>query len=141
MRLFALSLLLLAGACAGAPPSAAPPATPAPVASGALTDTDWTIAEAGGQAVPEPARATLRIAGGRAAGRAVCNRFMGPVVLDGASLRFDALATTRMACPPALIEAERRILRAFAAARSWRAEDDGAVLLDERGGAVMRLRR
>lgn len=138
MRSIAPPILLLLAACAGAPASPMPAAA-TPVA---LIDTAWTIAEVGGQAVPDPTRATLRITGGRVEGRAVCNRFRGPVALDGTSLRFDALVGTRMACPPPAMDAERRIFRAFADARRWRAEADGGVsLLGEGDTVVMRLSR
>lgn len=44
---------------------------------------------------------------GRLAGSDGCNRIIGAYKLDGASIEFSGLATTRMACPEGMAQAER----------------------------------
>ena len=141
MRHAALALTLALAACATpATPDAPRIAAAAPAVT--LDGAPWRIEEAQGRPFPDRARTTIEFRGNRAAGVAACNRFMGSVTQQGASLRFGPLAGTRMACPDALMEAERRIHAALAATRSWRAEaDDSVALLDESGQRVARLRR
>jgi len=44
---------------------------------------------------------------GRAAGHSGCNRFTGSYTLEGESLKFGPLASTKMACTPEHMEQER----------------------------------
>ncbi len=96
MRLrVALSFLTLVAACA--PRSA----TPAAAGVAAVTNVDWVLTELDGKALSLTERLpTLRLdpATGRATGNAGCNRFTGGYTQAGDSLRFSALALTRMMC-------------------------------------------
>lgn len=78
---------------------------------------------------------------GRAYGSSGCNRFMGGFTLDGAALRFDPIAGTRMACEPPAMEVEQRFLDALAAVRGWRLEGPALLLTDGTGATVLRLLR
>ena len=62
-------------------------------------------------------------------GSAGCNRFMGGYTFDGTSLSINKTATTRMACAPALMEQEQRLLQTFAEVLRVEATDDGALKL------------
>jgi copper homeostasis protein (lipoprotein) len=75
----------------------------------------------------------------RVSGSGGCNRLMGGFTLDGAALRFSSLASTRMACRPALMDFEGRVFRALEQVRSWRTEGSGLELLDAGGGILLRF--
>lgn len=123
--------LLLVRATRGAPAEA--PAGPVGPA--------WTVEDVGGRGVIDRARTELVLAEGRAAGSGGCNRFTGGYTLDGASLRFGALAATQMACAPAVMDQERRFFAAMAEVRGWRIEQRRLLLTDAAGGVLLRLSR
>lgn len=100
-------------------------------------------------AIPEPAPTasdapsppTLGIENGRASGTTGCNRWTADVVWSqGGSVRFGPIATTRMACAPALMVQERTFLDALK--RTTRAVRRGneLSLFPARGARLMRLR-
>jgi len=122
-RLFLLLPALLAPACAGAE---------------TLPGPRWTIAAIDGQPAARPADITFS-AEGRASGATGCNRFTGGYTLDGPSLRFGAVAGTRMACLPDAMEQEQRIHRAFDAVRGWRQDGSAMLLTGEDGTVLLRL--
>lgn len=102
----------------------------------------WVVEDIGGRGVVDRAQTDLVLSPeGRAAGRGGCNRFTGGYTLDGASLRFGALAATRMACAPALMDQEGRFFAAMAEVRGWRMEQGRLLLTDGGGGALLRLSR
>lgn len=78
----------------------------------------------------------------RAAGSTGCNRyFAGVQTSERGGLRFGQAGSTRMACPPAVMEQEQRFLAALEAVRSYRIDGTALVLLDERGISRVRLLR
>jgi heat shock protein HslJ len=72
----------------------------------------------------------------RASGFAGCNRFTGGYELVGDKLRFNALATTRMACPDPTPEAA--VLKALGDTASWKV--DGRTLELSDATATVRSR-
>ncbi len=66
-----------------------------PVPSG-----DWTLAEIDGQAQATTVMQSLTFDGAnqRVSGTGGCNRFMGGYTIDGTTVTFGGLATTRRAC-------------------------------------------
>lgn len=66
-----------------------------PVPSG-----DWTLAEIDGQAQAATVMQSLTFdsANQRVSGTGGCNRFMGGYTMEGATVTFGGLATTRKAC-------------------------------------------
>ena len=106
-----------AGASA-APDSSAPAAPAAPaLPAAALEGTEWRLVDIGGQPAPAGADSTRHpgftlVADGRKVqGSAGCNRMVGTYTLDGETLKFGPLATTRMAC--AAMETETAFLKAL----------------------------
>ncbi len=69
---------------------------------------------------------TLVFGAEEVSGSAGCNRFWGSYTVDGNSITFSPLASTRMACPEELMEQEQLFLAALASVVSWRV--DGNVL-------------
>jgi heat shock protein HslJ len=97
---------------AGVPDSAAPmgdtAAAPAADSAAALEGTDWRLVELGGAPVARQERNhpgfRLVAEGRKVQGSAGCNRMMGSYTLQGTTLKFGPLASTRMACPRMEIE-------------------------------------
>lgn len=98
-----------------------------------LEGTAWSLVEVGGQPARPSGDATpslrLDAAEKRASGNSGCNSFSGEYVLNGESLRFGPLASTRRACvDQALNRQEAALLGALEATRSWRTAGDSLVL-------------
>ncbi len=102
----------------------------------------WIVEDIAGRGVVDRLQTTLTLDGqGRAYGSGGCNRFTGGYTLDGAALRFGAMASTNMACVPAAMDQEARFHRALAEVAGWRM-DGGILHLTNAGGApVLRLAR
>jgi len=82
-------------------------------------------------------------AGLKIAGRAGCNRYFGTFKQSGEQSG-DAVAikpagSTRMACPPDVMDQEGRFLSALEAVKTARREGDRLLLLDGSGRVRMRL--
>lgn len=88
-----------------------------------LWGTSWRLEDLVGSGVLDEARATLTFPEpGRTLGNGSCNSFRGPVTIEGDQITFGALATTRMACPEAVMHQEDRYLSALAGATTFRVE-------------------
>jgi heat shock protein HslJ len=74
----------------------------------------WRAVEMAGAPLPEGAEVTMEFAGDRVAGRAACNRYTGGFTLSGEGLAFGPAASTKMACPEALMDAEVAFFAALA---------------------------
>jgi putative lipoprotein len=109
-----------------------------PVPDRALGETYWKLTRLGETTVrvaPNQREASLVVhpGEGQVAGSAGCNRFSGPCTVDGSTLTFGNLASTRMACADGM-DQEAAFLAALARVRSWRIAGDRLELLDA-GGA------
>jgi putative lipoprotein len=101
---------------------------------------EWVVKRIGG--VGSDSRASIAIAAdGAVSGSGGCNRLMGRAKISSEAVRFAAIATTRMACAPAVMEQERRLLEALAATRSYRVNGAGLALRDASGGHLIELTR
>ena len=56
---------------------------------------------------------------GRAYGNAGCNHWFAPYQLDGDTLTFGKVGSTRKLCAPALMEQEKRFLQALETVQRW----------------------
>jgi heat shock protein HslJ len=88
---------------------------PTPVA---LAGTEWTLEDLGGSGVLDNAQATLLFSkdyptDGKISGNGSCNKFSGTAKLDAGQFSVGPLATTRMACAPAVDDQETRYLKAL----------------------------
>lgn len=80
---------------------------------GTLEGTEWVLRETVGAAV-EGIQFTLRFAdAGRVSGNGGCNHFSGTYKVDGDSLTFSPLVTTRRTCPDPRMRQEERLLKAL----------------------------
>jgi putative lipoprotein len=133
----ALGLALLVAACRTSSPDVG-----GPVSAATLVGTAWLVEDIGGRAVVDGVRSTLTFESAeRVVGSTACNRYFAPVTLSGATLRFGTGGSTRMACPPPVMDQERRFLEALTAVRTYRLAGATLHLLDETGRGVLRLTR
>jgi heat shock protein HslJ len=121
----------LAGGCATAGGSSAP----------SLEGSSWRAQEVDGQALGERPRATLTFEraeeghGLRAAGSGGCNRYFGPVEIEGERIAFGPLAATKRACEPAVMDAEQRFFAALGEAVRFELGPEGVLVLQGEDGA------
>ena len=83
--------------------------------------------------------ASLRLESGRVSGSGGINRLMGDYQLEGSSLTFGPIATTKMAGRPDQMESEPRFLAGLARITRWSVDDGKLVLSDEATGALLCL--
>jgi heat shock protein HslJ len=102
----------------------------------------WTVESIGERPVIDKSPAYLEFAeDDRVSGNASCNRFTGGYTLSGAQLTFSQAASTRMMCPPALMEQEGRFLRSLEKVAAVKFENGRLALLDSDGNLVFRASR
>jgi heat shock protein HslJ len=80
------------------------PGQPSASASITLDGTSWTLHQIGDQDVISDQAPTLLFSTDQVHGNATCNQFTGSHTVDGSSLSFGPLASTRMACPDMALE-------------------------------------
>lgn len=108
----------------------------------ALTRGTWVAQDIRGEGVIDTAQSSIKFAeGGRVTGSGACNRFIGSAAQDGSNLTFSELAGTKMACPPALMDQERKFLAALEAARSFKLDGSFLHLLGDDGSELVRFTR
>lgn len=94
-----------------------------------LEGSRWLLEDLGGKGVLDSAQATLEFtAPGRVSGRGSCNRISGPVSVEGMRIHFGPLASTRMACAPAVNEQETSYLKALGSARRFERKGDSLLI-------------
>ena len=107
-------------------------------------DVDWRLLDVEGRpavAGPSAVRLRFRSDSGRASGDGGCNRFGGPYVRDGASLRIGPLIATRRACiDDAATRQESAVLGALEATRRFAVSGDTLVLSGDAGPLVRWVR-
>jgi heat shock protein HslJ len=118
------------------------PAKPAPVKRG-IIGSSWLAEDIGKKGVIDNARTFVRfLSVDKVAGSGGVNRFSGICTTMGDKLKFGALAVTRMAGPPAVMNQETAFLAALAAVTSYRLDDNDLLhLLDKNGNELVRLSR
>ncbi|MDP9197965.1 MAG: META domain-containing protein [Pseudomonadota bacterium] len=90
-----------------------------------LWGTAWRLDSLGGIVVPDNSQATLEFpTTGRAIGNGSCNRFNGVVAVEGSTIQFGGLASTRKACAEDVMRQEDSYLAALRDAESFGAEGE-----------------
>ena len=97
----------------------APAAATAPVVWGSA----WRLLDLGGAGVLDRAPTLEFPDSGRVAGNASCNRYFGSVRVDGDSIHFSAMGSTKMACAEDINAQEQRFLAALSEAATFTVED------------------
>ena len=99
----------------------------APLATVALWGTAWRLENLAGAGVLDRVQATLEFPSeGRANGNGSCNRFNGVVTVGGDTIQFGGIASTRKACPEAVMRQEDAYFMALRNAERF--EIDGQSL-------------
>jgi heat shock protein HslJ len=94
-------------------------AQPAPTQTVAFSfsGSDWRLEDLAGNGVLDNIQATLSFPeAGRVAGNGSCNRFFGSAQISGDAIKLGPLASSRMACPEAVMNQETKYLSALDAA-------------------------
>ena len=97
-----------------------------------LPGTSWVLVELdGAEPVGDAAPSIAFAEDGTVSGSTGCNTFTGSVTIDGTSLEFGPLATTRMACADASAnEQEQAFLLAMEEVTSYTIDEDGRLVLE-----------
>jgi heat shock protein HslJ len=124
-RLPAITLLAVAlTACGGLASSAAP--------SQGLEGTSWALVEINGREPEGEIVPTLAFdAAGNINGSAGCNTYTGAATIEGDSISFGPLATTRMACTGAAGIAETAFLTAMQTVEAYAIDSQGRLVLED----------
>ena len=89
-----------------------------------LWGTSWRLEDLAGSGVLDRANATLAFPeAGQALGSGSCNNFRGAVTIQGETITFGPLATTRKACAEAVMNQESRYLAALGEAKRFQVEE------------------
>ena len=100
----------------------------------------WVAEDIGNRGVIDDLQSHVTFtAEGRAQGSGGCNNFSGACAHAAATLDVGPLATTKKACPPAIMDQEARFFEALGQAHGYRFENGLLYLLDAQGISVMRL--
>lgn len=118
----------------------APVVSLAAVGSNGMVGQGWLVEDIGGRGVVDNVRTTIAIAaGGEVTGSGGCNRLRGTAQIDGSSLAFGPIVTTRMMCPPAVMDQEGKFLRALELTRAFRIDGPYLKFLDRDGAELVRF--
>ena len=93
----------------------------------------WLAESLRGGGVIDNLQSTIEIGeNGTVAGHGGCNGFNGTATITGDTISFGPLATTRKACPPAIMDQESKLLGALSDARRWLIDEqrDKLILFD-----------
>ena len=113
--------------------------TQAPAAD-SLVGRVWLAEDIGGGGVVDKVQSTVSFeTGGKVTGSGGCNRMFGAAKVDGNSLTFGDIGTTRMACAPAVMQQEQKFLAALAATRSFRFVGPLLKFYDAAGAELVRF--
>lgn len=122
----AVVLTLLVAACDATESS---PGTPEPIPTGDLAGTEWVLREIDGVETVATSRPSLAFEAGRVTGTTGCNSLGGEYAVDGSSIAFSPLATTKRACEPGLMDQEAAVLDALSGVTAWEIGQDGRLRL------------
>lgn len=94
-----------------------------------LAGSEWRLADLNGNQVLDHVQATLAFPEpGKVAGSGSCNRFFGTAEIDAPAIKLGPLASTRMACPDAVMNQETRYLAALQSAKHFEWKDPYLVV-------------
>src|SRR6056297_982917 len=106
--------------------------------SSLLAGRRWVVEDLDGRGIIDRPRMTLEFdSDGGVAGLASCNRFTAQYKLTGERLTIDPAATTRMTCPEALMNQERRFLEILEGVNHFDLETSGALILQGKAGSLV----
>jgi len=112
-------------------------------APASLTGTEWILQDLAGTPALPNVKATLAFPeAGRAVGNASCNRFTGSAEISGDTIKFEILASTRLACADnAVSSQETEYLKPLAAAKRFELKDSTLLIYAEGYDKPLRFTR
>ncbi len=91
----------------------------------ALTGTSWQVEDVASGGIIDSSNLTLTFGeDGRINGSSGCNSYMGDYSVNGDELELSQLASTMMACPPAIMDLERKFLDVLGGAEEYSIDPD-----------------
>jgi len=110
---------------------------PRPLAPVAPIIGEWLLEDIGGQGVIDNLNTPFILtADGKVNGHAGCNRFFGTADIQGSLIAIGPTMSTKMACPGAIMDQERRFFSALGKIESW-ALENGLLKLKDGGGETL----
>jgi putative lipoprotein len=108
-----------------------------------LVGATWLAEDINGGGVIDNAQSTFSLASdGKVTGNGGCNRFFAQAEVEGDKIRIGKAGATMMACPPALMDQERKFFAALEATATFRIDADGKLfLVDAKGVDIVRFAR
>ena len=99
----------------------------------------WLAEDIRGRGVIDNLQTVLEIAeDGKVSGSGGCNRMSGMATLTGEEITFGPIASTKMACAPAVMDQEMKFFAALSEVRTWQADPSrGKLTLLGKGGDVL----
>jgi putative lipoprotein len=95
----------------------------------------WLAEDIDGAGVIDDAQSTVQFGNdGRISGRGACNGYSGTVDLKGAQIIIGQLVSTKMACPPAVMDQETRFMAALQATRTYRMDEGNKLVFSDAMG-------
>ena len=142
MRRFAFGLAMGALMLATAACSATGGSTSAPGGTGGTIDgITWRLSSfssAGASTnVPAELAVDALFESGKVSGTSGCNRYNGPAVVTGATIKIGPLASTQMACVGPAADVEKAYLANLANAASFTATADKLTIYDATGASIL----
>jgi putative lipoprotein len=115
-----------------------------PEAGSPLVGTSWKLQDLQGERVLGGVEATLNFPeAGMVAGNATCNRFIGTVKIEGESMKFGSIGSTKMACADSVMSQESKYLAALHDVERFTIQEPDHILLLEskKADGLLRFRR
>lgn len=108
----------------------------------ALQAGEWRVEVIAGAGVIDNSPATLLFGSdGRLSGNASCNRLIASYTIEGSKLTISSAGTTMMACPPALMNQERKLVDLLGTVTRYSIDRTGALTLTSASGKQIVARR
>ena len=103
---------------------------------------EWKVKDIGGQGVIDNSPATLLFSkDGKLSGNASCNRLIASYTVNGTKLTISPAGTTMMACAPALMNQEQKLVDLLSTVTSYSIDQTGALILASTSGKKLIARR
>ncbi|CBL46132.1 hypothetical protein HDN1F_25490 [gamma proteobacterium HdN1] len=110
-------------------------------ASPQLTEREWVIEDIASRGIIDSSHATLLFGKeGQLSGSATCNRLIASYQATGNKLTINVGGLTMMACPPALMDQERRLLDLLQEVVSYEFDSTGALIITTKSGKTILAR-
>lgn len=110
----------------------------------ALENTEWLAEDILQAGVLDMLQSTLKFdVNLNVSGNGGCNRYFGSATVQEDEMNFGALTSTRMACPPAIMDQEQRFFTALNLTRTWQIDTERELLTmkNEDGRTILRFSR